>query len=516
MTNENVSRIERSSKNFLFSIILYFIKAVLSFVSRTVFIWYLSKEYLGLNSLFSNILTLLSLAELGFGNAIIFSMYKPIADGDEEKVRQLLSLYKKFYQIIGCIILGVGLCVTPFLEFLIKDKPEVFVNLHIVYLIFLANTVASYFLSYRRALLVTNQRQDIESKIGTINIVALNLAQIAVLAIFQNYYIYILVTVASTVLENLVIYFVTNKMYPEYIKRPESTLSKEERKKITKNVFALFFHKLEYVFVCATDNIIISSMLGVSILGVYSNYAMIIAYIGTLVGFFLAAVRGSMGNYIATKQPQETETLMGKLNFAYMWLVGWCAICLICLFQPFINVWLGSEYLLSMSVVVALCVSFYFTQSRYMICLTKECAGIFWEDRYKALFTGITNIVLSIVLCYFFGLIGVVLGTIISTVGIPIWVEPKIVYKIYFKSKPKMYALKYLLYMFTTIIFGGITYVLCSLVPFVGLWGVVCKIGICCVVPNLLFVLVYGRTQGFKYIIDVAKRLLRKKTKSAE
>ena len=170
MEEKNESRIAHTSKNMLFSIILYVVRVLLGFVSRTVFIYYLYKEYLGLNSLFSNILTLLSLAEMGFGNAIIFSMYKPIAEKDDEKVKQLLSLYKKFYVIVAAIIAVVGGALTPFITHLVNDAPNVAVNIYIVYLIFLANTVCSYFLSYRRALLITNQRQDIESKISIISI----------------------------------------------------------------------------------------------------------------------------------------------------------------------------------------------------------------------------------------------------------------------------------------------------------------------------------------------------------
>lgn len=514
MEKANDSRIKRTSQNMLFSIILYVLRSLLSFVSRTIFIYYLSTEYLGLNSLFSNILTLLSLAELGFGNAIIFSMYKPIAENDDEKVRQLLALYKKFYRVVGIVILIIGLAITPFLNFLIKDVPDVFVNLYIVYLIFLTNTVFSYFLSYRRALLITNQRQDIESKISIISVVLLHVFQIVALILFQNYYIYIILITLFTVVENVIVYFVTNKIYPEYIKKPQHNLDKAEQKVITKNVFALFFHKLEYVLVCSTDNIIISAFLGINILGVYSNYAMIISYITILVGFFTSAVRGSMGNYISLKEPHETENLFNKLNFSFMWFVGWCSICLICLFQPFINVWLNEQYLLSIDIVLLLVFSFYFTRSRDLLGITKECAGIFWQDRFKAIFTAIINIVASIVLCHFIGLSGVVLGTILSIVLVPLWLEPYYVHKIYFKSSVKNYFKKYLLYFLTAIVLGLITYILCAIIPVSGVLGLIIKLAICVIVPNALFALLYHRTENFKYLINVAKNLLKKKKAS--
>ena len=506
---ENVSRIKRSSNNLLFSIILYFIKSLLSFATRTVFIYFFVEEFLGLNSLFSNILTLLSLAELGFGNAIIFSMYKPIAEGDDEKVRQLLALYKKFYRIVGTLILLVGASITPFITYIIKDAPNIPINIYVVYLIFLSNTVCSYFLSFRRSLLITNQRQDIESKVGTIAVVSLNFFQILSLILFKNYYLYIILTVLFTFFENLAIFFITNKLYPQFIKNPESKLPKEEQKIITKNIFALFFHKLEYVLVCGTDNIIISAFFGASILGIYSNYALIISYIGALINFFIVAIRGSLGNYISLKKPSETLNLFKNLNFGFMWFVSWCSICLMCLFQPFVNLWLDATYLLPTGIVLLLVVSFYLNHSKYLMNTTKECAGIFWEDRYKALFTAITNIIVSLILCQYIGLAGVIWGTIISHL-IPIFVEPYFVHKIYFKTKPTTYYLTYILYFITVAVLGFVTYAVCDLVLIGGILGLIIKLAICGIVPNALFVLIYFISEKFSYWLKVAKKIIKK------
>jgi len=233
------SRTKNSSRNLIFSMLAYIIQIVLGFLVRRYFIYYFNEEYLGLNSLFTNVLSLLSLAELGFGGAIVFAMYKPMAEGDEEKVRQLLYFYKKCYLMIGLIILGIGLCVLPFMDYFKKQAPNVDVNLYVIYLINLFNTVISYFFAHRRSLLYTNQRNDIESKINMVINIALTGMQLVVLIFVRNYYLYISLTGITTILSNALIFFVTQKLYKNYLRKPEAYLDKESKREINKNICAM-------------------------------------------------------------------------------------------------------------------------------------------------------------------------------------------------------------------------------------------------------------------------------------
>ncbi len=508
-----VSRIKRTTNNMLFSFLSYFAKIALGMLSRIIFTHYFLSVYLGISGLFTNILTILSIAELGFGNAIIYSLYKPVAEDDKEKIRQLLQIYKRFYTIVAFVIFGIGLALLPFLKYLITDAPDVAVNINIVYLIFLSNAFLSYFFSYRKALLITNQRQDIESKITIVSIILVNIIQIACIIIFQNYYIYILLTVLFTVLENIVLMIITNKLYPEYVKKPLEKLSKEERKELSKNAYAMIFHKLESSLVSGTDNIIISAMISTTILGKYTAYATIVSYVATLCSYFVSAVRGSLGNYIATKKPEETERLFNKMNFGYMWFIGWCSVCLICLLQPFIKIWSIyslDNFLLPLSIPLLLTLSFYFTKSRELVFMTKENAGLNWQDRYRCIFTVVINLAISVVLAHFVGIEGVIIGTIASTVLVSLWVEPKVIYKHYFKSKVSNYFLRYATYFIITIIVAGLTFGLCGLFTLTPWIDFMVKAAICVFVPNILYLLIYFKTNTFKETFALGMKIFKK------
>lgn len=504
------SRVKNVSRNFLFSFVNYFFTIVFGFVSRTIFLRYLSIEYLGLNSLFTNVLSVLSLAELGFGSAIVFALYKPVATGDKEKVRQLLQLYKKYYTIIGCVVLAIGLALLPFIKFFINGEPAVDVNIYVVYALFLLSNVVTYFFAYRRSLLLTCQRIDIELKFSILKTFLMFAGQLVILATTRNYYLYISVAIFCGVVDNIGIYLYTDHKYPELVCLPSSPLPVEDKKSINKNVRALIYHKLGSVFVYSIDSIIISAVLSLAILGKYSNYLIFTTYLGSLLALFTSSVKGSVGNYIASKSPEETHKLMSTFNFVWFWLIGFVSICLLNLYQPFIEIWLGEEYLLSFDIVVVICLNFFISNSRYMIGTFKECAGIFWNDRFKSVFECIVNFVASIILAQYLGLAGVVIGTILSNILVAVWVEPMVLYKHYYKKKTYGYFLKYLAYVCAIILTAFVTYFVCELVDLDGVWKFVANLGICLVVPNVMFLIMSIFTNDFKNMFGIVKRLLGK------
>lgn len=504
------SRKKNVVRNTYVAFLKFIIQYVLQFILRTVVIYKFGKEYLGLSGLFTNILGCLNLAELGIGGAIAFSMYKPVAENDIDKINSLVHLYKKIYRIIACVVLLMGLLLMPFLETLIKNKPNIFINFYIIYLIYLINAVLTYVSAYRRSLLFAYQRNDVENLVKTISLMLTSISQIIIILVLKNYYLYILCLPIFTVVDIILLYFKSKKILPEFSKdiKPLDSATKKE---IKKNIFALSAHQLGGVLVLSTDNIIISasSNLGIGILGVYSNYATIITMITGLISLVATALQGSVGNYIASESSNNVRKKFEYLQFLFVWMVGFCSIALLCLFQPFILLWTrSSSWVLDFKIVLLLVVSFYLSNSITMPYIFKITSGQMVHDVWKPLVQGFVNLVASLVLVKFIGLSGIILGTILSTLSAPFWSEPFVVYKYYFKTSVIEYWKKFFVYMIVTILAGAITFFICSLLPSFGFGIFVLKTFICLVVPNIIFILTFIRTEELKYYFNLAKNYL--------
>ena len=353
-----MTRVDHVAKNGVYNFLKYFLQLFLQFALRTVLIYKLGKEYLGLNGLFSNILGILNLAELGIGGAISFCLYKPIAENDTKKINSLLNLYKKFYILIASFVFLAGILITPFLPYLINGNYPSEINIYVVYLVLLLNSVMSYFSAHKRTLIYSNQRNDIESKIKIGCISSLYLLQILLLIIFKNYYYYIVLLPLFTMIENIIVVIVANKMFPMIKEKPEK-IDEKTKEELKKKLFAMSIHQIGGVLVLSTDNIIISSMIGLDAVGIYSNYLLIINSLISLIGIICNSIQASVGNMVVLTNKDYVMKKYDILNFGYVWLVGWSTICMICLFQPFIILWTNNiDYLLPISVVFTICLSF--------------------------------------------------------------------------------------------------------------------------------------------------------------
>lgn len=503
------SRTKYIKKNLTFNILKYVAQLVLQFLLRTVLIYYMGSEYIGLNGLFTNIFAFLNLAELGIGSAIVFSMYKPIAEGDTEKIKGLQNLYKKFYMIIIIIVSVLGFGITPFIKYFISGGVSVDIDIYVLYIMYLVNTLVGYFCAHKRSLLFAYQRNDIENKVRTLCIVLMTIIQIIVLMVFKNYYLYFAVTILFSIVECLLIGLIANKMYPEINGKAEP-LDKEIKKEITKNVTALSMHKIGTVVVFSTDNILISSFLGIVVLGAYSNYYLIISSLVSIFALFINALMGSAGNLVASSDKEYVYQRYKKINFIFVYLSAFTTICLICLFQPFMTLWTGGgEYLLEFSTVILIVVSFYLTRMRAGVCLFKEVAGLFWQDRWKPIAEAGVNLVVSIVLAKFMGINGIFIGTIVSTLVAPFWVEPYVLYKHYFKKSVWNYFKRYVLDAIIMVLSAVVCYFVCLLIPDGGLWLLLLKFGVCIVLSNMLLILAYLPTKEFKELFAMGKGMLK-------
>lgn len=511
----NQSRTKNSIKNINYSFVSYFIVLLLQFVNRTVFIQFLSSTYLGLNGLFSNVLSFLALTELGIGSAMNYALYKPLARGDTELVKSVMRLYRRLYRVIGCTVLVLGSALTPFLPFLIQDMPADIPYIYVYYVLFVVDSGASYFYTYKRSLIICSQREYISTAATTVSRIVLCVTQVAVLAVSRNYAAYLIVAVVVTLGENVLVSVVADRLFPYLKEKTVAALPEEVSADIKKNVFAMMFHKIGGVVVFSTDNLIISKYAGLVAVGLYSNYTLVIDSLNRLMTKMFAAMTASVGNLVLTDDKKHVEQVLYRILFMNFWMRGFCAVALFCLFQPFIFLWLGEEYLLSFFTVLVIAVNFYIGGMRSTVNIFKEASGMFWYDRYKPLIESVLNIVLSIWLVGQFGVAGVLLGTIGSTVLVPFWVEPYVLFRHYFGKGIGRYMAKQLLYGAVTVLAGAGCFFSCGCVSGGGAVSFLLRIGICVLVPNLVFAAVFCRSREFLYFRDTLwnlfHRLLKRK-----
>ncbi len=484
------------------------VNIVFPFISRTVILYVLGKEYLGLSGLFSSLLSFLALAELGVSNALVFSMYRSVAEKDDKTTRALLSLYKKLYRIIGLIILCVGLVCMPFIKVLIKGDCPNDVNVYILYALYLLNTVISYFLfAYRGSLLTAHQRTDIDNIINSIIPAVVWVVQMAFLFVFKSYYAYVIFLPISTIITNIVRYIAVRKTYPSLY--PEGELPSDEKQSIYKKIKALLFAKISTTVLHSSDNIVISAFLGLSMVTIYDNYHYIMNAVCMFTGTLYVALGPSLGNSLVTESTEKNYTVFKNLSFLNNWIISWCAVCLLCLYQPFMKLWAGEDSLLPFAVVVLIVIYFIAYQGRRIVTTFKDAAGLWWEDRFRPLVMALTNLISNLIMVQFIGVFGIVLSTILSLcVSIP-W-ETYTVFKYVFKRSAMEYVWTITKYMAVFLVAAAATYGACQVVQ-EGIVAIIVRAAICVVLPNLIFLLFFARQPEFKEAKDVMLRMVKKR-----
>lgn len=489
-----ISRVDNAIRNIIFGLMYKVVSIILPFLIRTAMIYIMGSEYVGLGSLFTSILSFLSLAELGVGNALVFSMYAPIANDDNDTVCALLNLYKKIYRYIGFIILGVGLILIPFLKYLVGSGYPEDINIYILYMIYLANTVISYLMfGYKQSLLVAFQRSDIISKRTMVIQIMQNVIQFSVLFLTRNYYLYIIFLPVFTAITNLFNLVIVNKMYPLYI--PHGKVNKELKVSIQKKVVALIGTKANATVLHAADNIVISTFLGLTMVGIYSNYFYIMNSIIGIMTVVYSSLTAGLGNSLASESVDKNYEDFKVLSYMNAWIVAFCSVCLLCLYQPFMNLWVGSELMFSMRIVVLLVIYFFVYQIRRIVLTYKDAGGIWWEDRFRPYVVMVVNFVFNILLVQIIGIEGVILSTIMSMIiSIP-W-ENYTVFKYIFHRSSKDYYVSSTWYTIVTVLISVITYIVCSKMPD-GCFGLFMRSGICVVIPNVIFGFIFRKTMEF-------------------
>lgn len=504
-------RTSNSVKNSITSILSSIISMLFGFISQAVFIRILGAEYLGLNGLFTNILTMLSFFELGIGNAIVYHLYKPIANNDKEKIKTLMKFYKNAYNIISILVFCGGLILIPILN-LIVGKVTVDVNIYIIYIMFLISTATSYTLSYRRNLIFANQKNYFINIVHIFYIIILNVSQLLLLYLTKNYYLYLGIKIICQILENLVCYIISSKLYPFVNEKEVKPLEKELKKDIFTKVKALIFHKVGTVIIGGTDNIFISSFFGVVTVGLYTNYNMVISSVNNLFSQIVFSTSASVGNLLAEDNNSEKRfSIFKKIRFINFWLAVFSGVSILVIMDSFIQIWVGKEYILPTLVLVVLVINYYQKMMRNTYNTFKDSAGIWYEDRYIPLVESVLNIIFSIILLKIFGLAGVFMGTIISGLALWCYSYPRFVYKKLLNRSYLDYAKETIGYITLFILIALITLYISKIFTFNNMWvQLISNTVISLVVPNIILFIMFRKTDNFKYFLGIIKRIISK------
>lgn len=508
-----MARTQNSIRNIIAAMFGQVGGVLVNLLARVFFLHFLNQTYLGLNGLFTNVLTMLSLVELGVGPAMAYSLYKPLADGDVERIKSHMAFYKKAYITIGLCIAALGLAFLPFYTVFMDEVPAI-PQLNLIYLLFVANTVVSYFYSYKRALIVCDQKKYIDTSVHYGAYFVLNIVQILFLALTSNYVLFLILQVISTWAENFILARKADQLYPYLRDKEVKPLAKEDSQVIFRNVAAMSMHKIGAVVVNSTDNILISKLIGLATAGLYNNYYTIIHPLQTITNQIFESIVASVGNLKATVQGGDLGHLKDTFNdvfFFAFWIFTFCATCLLNLLHPFIEfLWLRNKgWLLDDLTLYVLVSNFYLYGMRRPVLTFRDATGAFWHDRYKPIVESIINLLASILLAKHFGLAGIFIGTLVSTVTTSLWIEPMVLYKHVFCHPLRDYFARFAGYTAVGAVICLVTTWVCKLVGY-SLLSLIPRGVICLLLPNALLFLAFRKTQEFQYFARLGRELLHK------
>lgn len=505
MEKNDDSRLGNTLRNFKFGAAAQLVVTLLGFVSRTVFIRVLGMEYSGVNGLYTSILDVLSLTELGLADVVIYSLYKPLAEGDTDRLAALMGYYKVIYRYIALAVGVIGLCLVPFLRVLVKSQIDRF-HLVLYYLMFLANSVCSYLLVYKASIIQADQKRYLISKYNMLFKLLATLLQIVLLLVLRNFTVYLSIQIGMTVVNNLYVSRKADRLYP--CLREKRELPKEEKKAIFRDVRHMFSYKAGGQLLTGTDNLYISSMISTATVGIYDNYTMIqTMVVSAFTNTLNQAVLGSIGNLNATGTQEQKKRIFDVYSLVFSWITTFCALSLLALYNPFIRIWAGEDWLLPMSTVAVICLNYFLPNVLTPVWSYRNTTGLFRETRNILLYAAGINLVLSYFMGLRWGLTGILAATAVSRVLTSFWYEPYLLHKRIFGCSNIPFFLRQGACLGIVVLsFAAITLVssLCGL----GVWGDFFLRGVLClVIPNGLLLALNFRTEAFGYLKE---KLLKK------
>lgn len=509
-----IERTKNATRNIIFGGILKAYQIAVPFLMRTAMIYFMGVQYLGLNSLFTSILQVLNLAELGVGSAMVYSMYKPIAEDDKTSICALMRLYRTYYRVIGAVIAVIGVALTPFVPSLIRSDLPSDVNIYILYWLNLAVTVLSYWLfAYKNSLFQAHQRIDVTSRVTLFTNTVQYGLQILVIIFLKNYYAYVIIALLTQALTNIVTAIVATKMYPNY--KPVGKLNQNKIKEINHRIRDLFTSKIGAVVVNSADTIVISAFLGLTMLAIYQNYYFILTSVIGFVTIIFQACTAGIGNSVIVETKEKNFDDLKKFTFLIAWIAGLCTCCFLGLYQPFMEIWVGKDLMLGFTAVICFCIYYFIYEINQLLNTYKDAAGIWHEDRFRPLVTAAANLGMNIVMVQFWGIYGVLLSTVLSMifVGMP-WLLYNL-FTVLFNMKQLPEYLKALVrYIIVVLISCILSFLLCRIITVNNLWvTLIIRAIICCTLPNIVYYIAYRKTIEFRECIELIDKMTQNRFK---
>lgn len=502
-----ISRTQYSAINAISGAASQVFIILLNFVSRSVFVHFLSIDYLGIQGLFTNILTVLSFAELGIGEAMVYALYKPMKDKNHIKLAQLMKVYQKAYRYVACIVLVLGGFFSFFLSWFVGDATHISDNLQLIFFLFVLNTALSYLFSYKKSILLVDQKRFITTISHQLFVVIQIVLQIAVLYLTQNYIGFLVIQVLCTLGDNCLVTWYVNRNYP-YLSIKTNDLPSEEWKQILDNIKALALTRISGVASNGSTNIIISKILGLAAVGVVSNYLLIVNAVNGILWTGLTGITGSLGNLNVHASIVKRREIFDQMMLISFWIYSCCCICLFVLINPFIELWLGKDFLISDIIVFAIIWQIYIGGVNYPAFAFRTTLGYFVQVKYAFFSGAILTVVLSIIGGIYFGLTGILFGVPIARLLTSEVADGYYVFKYGLQRSPLVYLKKYVLLFILFLICCGITDFCIKSIFVDGIIGFIVKILVSLAVTNVVMYLSLCRTKAFCDLLKRAKNLV--------
>lgn len=498
---------KNTTTNFLYGIFVRMIEIACPFAVRTIILYKLGAEYAGLTGLFTSILQILNVSELGLSSAVSFCLYKPIAEDDRDTICALMNLLRRLYKIIGGFILAAGICMMPFLPHLIHGSYPADMNIYILYLMYLTNAAVSYLgCAYQGVLFEAMQEGAANYKISAIVNFIKYILQILALLVFANYYLYALFLPMSTLVITIMTGHKAKKQHPDLM--PCGKVSKETKNTIKRKVAFLSAHSLAGAMINSIDNIVLSSLMGLFATAVYGNYFYIFSAVTNLMLVAYRAVKPAIGNKLYTGSHEEQRFLFRVVQYVSSWGTMWCAVCMLCLYQPFIKLWIGEKYLLDEVTMVMIVLYFYGNSIKLSLSGTYiDAAGLWEKTLLREIIVAVLNLVMDISLVKIFGIAGVVFASLFATVAVALPMDITVICRYAIKEKTIEGLGRILKNMILAVMIGIVCYGICRLLPFYGMKNFLLRGLVCMAMPNILMLLITGKSLEFDFL---AKRILRR------
>lgn len=480
-----------------------------------VFVRCLAADYLGVNGLFTNILTMLSLAELGIGNAIVYALYKPLAEENQKKIASLMQIYEKAYRRIGCVVGVIGLGIAPFLKVIITEQPNIIESIYLLYFINLFNIVITYFYSYRSTLIIAAQQNYIVAGVNYIITIAQSIFQIVILLKTHNYIMYLLIQTTGTIIYNIIVSNIAVVKFPYIREKKAEPLLEEEKKNLFGNIKDLMYYKVSSLLVNSTDNILITFFKGLAMTGVASNYTLIVGNINNLLGQVFNGLTASVGNYNAIEKEESKYELFCFLNLMNFWIYGWAALGIVSCSSDVVKLCFGQEYVLDIKIPAVMALNFFCVGMMNAVWTYKHTMGLFHYGRFLQIITGILNIIFSIILGNMMGLFGILFATFLARALTNLWYDPYAVFKYGFKKNASLYLKKYMYFCIVLMITGGVVWISFLFMKQMEelMLKVLLEILICSLEVNIIFFIAFHRSAEFEKLKEIAVQIMKRSRK---